>query len=292
MDAQKNLIVGYNYDYISPFRYGIAIIGYKHKYGMVNYAGKELVPLRFDFIQIEFKGLYIARLKDSLNIIDTLGQPLLNEWYNNIVAGWDQTFMLVKTAKDGEENIRNTIRRYQLENIVGMDHDSVLFGHFLYGFYSKKHTALNGIWFSGALSFYSGKAEVAISKHTYYVDSLGKIKPRIPSPCDPSLMCVIIPDEPPTFPGGIEVFNHFLKENLEYPTDNELHYYKGKVKVRLLISDTGQADPFIIKSLNPAFDNAVITAILNMPKWNPAKCKGIPVCYYYDFTQGFTINGF
>jgi hypothetical protein len=291
IDSHKKLIFGYDYDYISPFQHGIAITGYNRKYGMVNYLGTELIPLRFDSIQYESEGLYIARLNDSLNIIDTLGNPMLNEWYYKIIAGWDQIFMLIKSEKHGEEFIRNTIRHYNLENIIGLDHDSVLYGKLLFGYYSKKHLDLNGIWFSGGTEFSVGKAEVSISNHTYYIDTLGKITPRLPSFCDVTLMSIFIPDELPTFPGGKTAFNQFIKENLKYPTDTKGHYYKGKVEVRMLISETGQVNPIIIKSLNPEFDSTVIKAIWKMPKWNPAKFKGKSVCWYYDFTQGFTING-
>jgi hypothetical protein len=105
-------------------------------------------------------------------------------------------------------------------------------------------------------------------------------------------MSVYIPDELPTFPGGIKAFNQFMDENIRYPGNPEVNFYKGKVKVRMMIDENGQVHPDIIKSLNPVFDSVVVNAMVNMPKWNPARYKGKPVCWYYDFMQGFTITGF
>ena len=291
VDCKKNLVVGYNYDYFSPFSHGIAIMGNNRKYGLVNYLGKVIVPVSYDSLEYSYEGLYIARLKDSLNIIDTLGNQLLHEWYYDIRGCWNQFFQLIKLTRNGEEYLKNTIRHYSLENIIGLDRDSVLSGNLLYGYYSKQHPALNGIWFSGGSCFTSRYADVAISTHTYFVDSLGKITPRKPYHCDLTLMSVFVPDEPPCFPGGKKAFNQFMRENLKYPSGTEIMYHNARVEVCLVIDETGQVEPFIFKSLSPDFDSAVFDAVMKMPKWTPARYKGKPVCSRYIYKPLFIVDG-
>lgn len=291
VDSKKRLVADYIYDYISPFRDGVAIVGRDKKYGLVSCTGKEIVTVNFDSLIYSYEGLYIAERKDSANIIDTLGNFALPEWYPRISDGANQIFMLKKQVRNAEEYIRKTILHYHLEEVIGLDRDSVLTGTFLYGYYSKQHPALNGIWFSGGSNFDLRYADVAISKHTFKIDTLGNLTPRIPDPCDFALMCVYIPDEPPIFPGGAKAFQQFVHENLKYPDGVKSMYHKARVKVRLRIDETGHVEPFIIKSLSPDFDDAVIKAMMKMPKWTPAKCKGKPVCCFFDYSPFFYIPG-
>ena len=292
VDSKRRLVADYIYDYISPFRDGVAVVGREQKYGLVNCQGREIVPARFDSLFYGSDGLYAARSNDSINVIDTLGKVKLNAWYRRIEYGGSGYFLLYKPVKKGMEYIRNTIRHYQLESRIGLDRDSVLFGDFIYGYYSERNPALNGLWFSGGEKFVNGKAKVAISKHTFYADTLGLITPRNPDRCDFCLMNIFIPDKYPSFVGGTEAFDKYMKENLKYPHDAEVKFHNAMVKVRMVIDATGQVvDTQVLKSLTPDFDSAVIGALIKMPKWNPAMYNGSPVCWYYNYTSFFNIVG-
>jgi periplasmic protein TonB len=88
-------------------------------------------------------------------------------------------------------------------------------------------------------------------------------------------------DEPPTYPGGIEALQNFLRRNLRTPDELESGE-SASVKIKFVVSADGEMHTFeIIQSAGNAFDNEVMRVLKKMPKWNPGKYKGQPVSVYY-----------
>lgn len=81
----------------------------------------------------------------------------------------------------------------------------------------------------------------------------------------------------PSFPGGKEALQRYLKENLmlladSTPTEN------GKVIASFIISEEGKVSGMrILKGLSEDTDAAVLKAIKNMPAWEPGKVARKPV---------------
>lgn len=81
----------------------------------------------------------------------------------------------------------------------------------------------------------------------------------------------------PSFPGGKEALQRYLKENLmlladSNPTEN------GKVIASFIISEEGKVSGMrILKGLSEDTDAAVLKAIKNMPAWEPGKVARKPV---------------
>lgn len=292
VDAGKNLVVDYIYDYISVFRNGAAVVKRDNKYGLISARGKEIVPPRYDYISMPVKGFSIVSLGDSSNVIDTSGNPLSVEWFHEILPAGSGFFRLVKFTRTGSSYIKKTIIHFHLENSIGMSRDSVFFSEFLIGYLSPTNHNLDNIWFSGGETVADGSIKVAVSKHTYLVDTSGNLSPRSPDPCDRSLMNIFRPDQGPVYPGGNDSLSAFLKRNFKYPVEARVQYHNAKVVVAITIDKEGKVcTPRVVKSVSPEFDDAVINVLMKLPPWQPAKYNDMPVCWEIEFPFTFTIPG-
>ncbi len=64
----------------------------------------------------------------------------------------------------------------------------------------------------------------------------------------------------------------YLSENLKLPQNYGELGIQGKVIVQFVVEKDGSLSNFVIlKSLYPAFDNALIRVLKKMPKWNAGK---------------------
>lgn len=292
IDSKRKQVVDYIYDYVSRFRNGVSIVKRKGKFGILNFHGIEVVQPIFGKIELTDEGLSIATVGDSSNIFDKNGLPLCSEWYYKIEPAGHGYFMITKKTEQGSRYIKNTIKHFHLEDILGLARDSVYFSEFLISYLSGNNRLLKGIWFSGGEMMEDGRFKVAISKHTYYLDTLGNISVRTPDPCDLSLMNIFQPDEVPEYPGGIEELNAFLNNNLKYPEDPEKYYHNATVIVSFIIDQSGNViNTKVVKSVSPEFDTMVIKALLRMKQWNPAKYNGKPVCWQTKISVDFSIKG-
>ena len=80
-----------------------------------------------------------------------------------------------------------------------------------------------------------------------------------------------IVDTLPTFPGGKERLGMYLQESLHLPAYARMNRIGGVVLVRFVIRKDGKVcNPTIVRAPAPCLENAVISLIRKMPKWNPA----------------------
>jgi len=293
VNRKGDTITAFIYDYVSPFKNGYSIIQRENKYGMINFRGVETITPKYDKIEYLNNGLTIVSLNDSSTVVDSVGNSFTNQWYYLIDTPLSNIFRVVKKINYGAGLlIKNTIKHYHLENTIGLSRDSVFFSDRLIGYISRNNSVLNGIWFSGGENFENGKAKVAISKHTYFLDLNGNITPRIADDCDLSLMNIFIPDEYPEYPGGKEAFYQFLDKNFNYPENTNIMYHNSEVIVSFIIDKTGSVVlPKIEQSLDPLYDAEVLKAISKLEtKWKPAKYNGVPVCWQIKFPFRFTVK--
>ena len=79
---------------------------------------------------------------------------------------------------------------------------------------------------------------------------------------------------PPQFHGGPAAFAEFLVTHLQMPANN----ISGTVYFEFIIEKDGSLTNIrILKSVSPAYDEAVIDALSKSPRWKPGLKKGIPV---------------
>ena len=85
-------------------------------------------------------------------------------------------------------------------------------------------------------------------------------------------------DEKPTFPGGESAMKSFLRSNIKYPIVAQEDGVQGCVFVQFIIEKDGSmSDVKVIRSVDPSLDREALRVVKAMPKWTPAKLKGIPV---------------
>lgn len=88
----------------------------------------------------------------------------------------------------------------------------------------------------------------------------------------------IYTNTPPKFPGGDQVLQEYIQNNLDYDLEAFWNGVEGKVQASFLIHPDGSISHIrIIKGLDPTLDKAVVYMIQNMPKWIPATVDHKPV---------------
>ena len=95
-------------------------------------------------------------------------------------------------------------------------------------------------------------------------------------------------EENPQFPGGEEARNAFLRANIKLPDNWPTDSIIGKVFITFLVDVEGNIKyPCILKGLNPVLDSIAIGTIRKMPKWIPAKQRGVPVQIIFNLPIKF-----
>lgn len=85
-------------------------------------------------------------------------------------------------------------------------------------------------------------------------------------------------DEKPSFPGGESAMKSYLNSNVKYPDVAQENSVQGRVIVESIIEKDGSmSDVKVIRSVDPSLDREALRVVKAMPKWTPAKLKGIPV---------------
>lgn len=81
----------------------------------------------------------------------------------------------------------------------------------------------------------------------------------------------------PSFPGGHEALQRYMKENLVLPPDSN-HTGSGKVIASFIITEEGKVNGTrILKGFSKEADAAVLKVIKSMPDWEPGKVARQPV---------------
>jgi TonB family protein len=85
-------------------------------------------------------------------------------------------------------------------------------------------------------------------------------------------------EELPEFPGGNQAMQAWLRDNIKYPGKFNPSTLKGKIEVTFVVDKSGKAGPAtVVKSVDPALDKAVVSAVEKMPDWKPGTQNGKPV---------------
>ncbi|MBL7829143.1 MAG: TonB family protein [Saprospiraceae bacterium] len=89
------------------------------------------------------------------------------------------------------------------------------------------------------------------------------------------------------FPG----FQEYLKTHLVYPELARKHGVEGVVRARVFIDESGKVGSVrILKKLGFGCDEAVISLLQNMPRWQPALSEGKMTQQSLDLNIRFKLN--
>jgi TonB family protein len=92
-------------------------------------------------------------------------------------------------------------------------------------------------------------------------------------------------DEMPEFNGDLQ---QYIRSSLQYPDTSLLDRKGDTVKVRFIVTILGDIrNVQVVKSLDPALDTQALKLVKEMPRWTPAKHKGMYVNVYYTLPISF-----
>jgi hypothetical protein len=74
----------------------------------------------------------------------------------------------------------------------------------------------------------------------------------------------------------------YIQKNINYPLNSD-QYETGKIFIKFIVDTDGSLTNFkILKGLE-SWNNEAVRVIKSMPKWEPAKCNGKKVPYYFIY---------
>jgi TonB family protein len=84
-----------------------------------------------------------------------------------------------------------------------------------------------------------------------------------------------IPEQMPSFRGGIQKLQEFINENIQYTEEMNETCAQGRVIVQFVIEKDGTVtNPKVVRSIDPLFDKEALRIVSIMPKWIPARRNG------------------
>ena len=103
---------------------------------------------------------------------------------------------------------------------------------------------------------------------------------------------LMIPEEMPSFPGGVMALMEFLQKNVKYPVEAQKKGVQGRVLVSFVVEKDGSlSDVKTAKSVDPLLDEEAVRVVKSMPKWEPGKQKGKAVRVKYNVPISFKLTG-
>ena len=105
------------------------------------------------------------------------------------------------------------------------------------------------------------------------------------------ILCYVVVETQPEFPGGEKELMKYIKDNLKYPVIAQESGIQGRVVVRFVVNKQGETtDVEILKGLDAACDKEVIRIVKSMPRWIPGKRSGRAVDVYYTLPVVFKLQ--
>lgn len=84
-----------------------------------------------------------------------------------------------------------------------------------------------------------------------------------------------MPEQMPEFPGGATAMEHFISDNLTYPTEAKAKKIQGKVYIQFVVEKDGSIEHVKIRrGVHHLLDEEAIRIIKIMPDWKPGSMRG------------------
>jgi protein TonB len=89
---------------------------------------------------------------------------------------------------------------------------------------------------------------------------------------------VVVADDQPAFPGGVDAYRAFLQKNVHYPEAAKYKNISGDVFVSFSVDEAGRLlDAEVVKGVGYGLDEEALRLVRLMPWWTPARLAGKPV---------------
>lgn len=97
-----------------------------------------------------------------------------------------------------------------------------------------------------------------------------------------------VAEQMPSFKGNV---NHWLAENLHYPTVAAENGVQGRVIVRFVVQKDGSiSNVSVIRGVDPALDREAMRVVKAMPRWSPGWKDGEPVNVWFTLPITFSLQ--
>jgi len=100
-----------------------------------------------------------------------------------------------------------------------------------------------------------------------------------------------IAEEMPEFPGGEQALRQFIANSIVYPKAAEEKGIQGKVYVNFVVGKDGSITRTkIARGVDPSLDQEALRVVGTLPRWTPARQKGVPVAVSYTVPINFVLQ--
>ena len=210
LKSSRETIISAIYDNVCPFREGVVAVKLNDKWGFVDKAGEDVIPLKYDYAEFFNEGLARVRLNDKWGFVDKAGKEVIPLKYdyaelfseglariklNNKYGFIDKTGKEVIPFKyDDADSFSEGLARFRLDGKCGFvdkagrevipfkydDADSFREGvarvrlNGRYGFVDKTGKIVIPLKYDSAYYFFSdGKTKVKLNGEWFYIDKNG-----------------------------------------------------------------------------------------------------------------------
>ncbi len=98
-------------------------------------------------------------------------------------------------------------------------------------------------------------------------------------------------EQMPTYPGGEEALEAFLKEHIQYPEEGIAQKVEGIVYVIFIVEKDGSITQVeALEGIGDAFEKEAERVVRLMPKWNPGKEKGEKIRVLFNLPIEFKLS--
>ena len=99
-------------------------------------------------------------------------------------------------------------------------------------------------------------------------------------------------EEQPSYPGGDEARQKYLRDNTKYPAIAMEGNIQGTVYVTFVVEKDGSVSNVkVLRGIGGGCDEEAMRVIKNMPKWAPGKQRGRAVRAQFNMPIKFTLSG-
>lgn len=118
------------------------------------------------------------------------------------------------------------------------------------------------------------------------VDSI----PTVAQEVEEEIMCFVVTEYMPEYPGGVWGLNKYIKENLQYPLAAKESGISGRVVLQFVINEKGMPEDIkVIRSPHISLEQEAIRLVKGMPRWKPGYQGGKPVKVNYTLPITFSL---
>ena len=116
-------------------------------------------------------------------------------------------------------------------------------------------------------------------------------EPAPPAPKDVENKIFDVVETSPSFPGGPDACQEWLRRNIHYPPVAEENNIQGRVVVSFVVEPDGSLSNIaVVKGVDPSLDKEAVRVVSAMPKWNPGKQNNVCVRVKYNLPVPFKLN--